>query len=69
MKKYIIEGGCTFCGTCVFECPEEAITMDDNGASIDQKKCISCGSCYENCASEAVSIIEKKTGGKKEDDR
>lgn len=43
--------------------------MDDNGASIDQKKCISCGSCYENCASEAVSIIEKKTGGKKEDDR
>ena len=58
MKKFMVNKGCTFCGTCVFECPENAIVLDAEGAHIDQEKCNGCGTCYDNCASEAISNVE-----------
>ncbi|RMD73691.1 MAG: 4Fe-4S dicluster domain-containing protein [Lentisphaerae bacterium] len=56
--KYRVTRGCTFCNTCVFECPVGAISMGERGAEIDQKTCISCGKCAENCASEAIEELE-----------
>ena len=57
--KYRVSKGCTFCGTCVYECPVQAIRMDrKRGAVIDEEKCTGCGTCYENCASEAIERIE-----------
>jgi len=65
--KYSITRGCTFCGTCIYECPVKAISMTVNGAVIDQKKCTGCGRCYKNCASEAIEqiISPEEDAGKK----
>ncbi|MFP4381533.1 MAG: DUF362 domain-containing protein [Candidatus Sumerlaeia bacterium] len=59
--KYIVNRGCTFCNTCIFECPVQAITMTNQGALIDQAKCTGCGACYDNCASQAISKIEDES--------
>jgi ferredoxin len=48
---------CVGCGTCVEECPEEAITLDDEDkAVVNKEKCTECKTCLENCPSEAISI-------------
>ncbi|HBC85711.1 MAG TPA: ferredoxin [Lentisphaeria bacterium] len=58
MKKYKVSRGCTHCGTCIFECPKSAISIDDAGAHIDMGKCVGCGICADNCASEAITSVE-----------
>jgi NAD-dependent dihydropyrimidine dehydrogenase PreA subunit len=48
---------CVSCGTCVEECPEEAIALDDEEiAVVNPDKCTECGTCVEACPSEAISI-------------
>jgi len=48
---------CVSCGTCVEECPEEAIKLDDEEiAVVDPEKCTECGTCVEACPSEAIHI-------------
>jgi uncharacterized Fe-S center protein len=56
MRKitYIVDHGCTLCGTCVVECPIGAVVLGPKGARIDQERCTGCGTCAENCASEAI---------------
>lgn len=48
---------CTGCKTCVedFECPVEAITIEDGKAKIDEDECIDCGQCVDECPAEAIS--------------
>jgi uncharacterized Fe-S center protein len=57
-KRYAVTRGCTWCNTCIMECPVDAITMTAEGAQIDQEKCIGCGKCYDSCAFEAIEAIE-----------
>ena len=57
-RIYRVTRGCTFCNTCVFECPLGAIEMTDRGAQIDPATCTGCGNCAENCASEAIEPAE-----------
>ncbi len=46
---------CTGCGTCIDECPVDAIALtDDDVARIDEQQCIRCGTCHEACPVEAV---------------
>ena len=45
---------CTGCGTCVEECPVDAISLVDEIAEINMDKCIRCGNCHEVCPQEAV---------------
>lgn len=48
---------CVSCGTCVEECPEEAITLDDEEiAVVNNEKCTECGTCVDACPSEAISM-------------
>ncbi|MBN2111416.1 MAG: 4Fe-4S binding protein [Methanosarcinaceae archaeon] len=48
---------CVGCGTCVDECPAEAITLnDDNIAVVDVDKCLDCGACVDVCPTEAISM-------------
>jgi len=59
MPAVVDRDECVGCGTCVEECPEEAITLDDKEiAVVDADKCTECGTCVENCPSEAISIPE-----------
>lgn len=45
---------CVACGSCIDECPVEAISPGDVYV-IDADKCIECGTCADVCPSEAIS--------------
>ncbi|MDF0591363.1 4Fe-4S binding protein [Candidatus Methanocrinis natronophilus] len=57
MPAVINRDECVSCGTCVEECPEEALTMDDEEiAVVNVDKCNDCGACIEACPSEAITV-------------
>ncbi len=57
MPAIVNKEECVSCGTCVEECPEEAITMgDDEMPIIDKEKCTECSTCVEACPSEAIKV-------------
>ncbi len=45
---------CLACGTCVPECPVEAISEGDPIYIIDPAKCTDCGACVQACPAEAI---------------
>jgi ferredoxin len=49
-----ITDACLACGTCVPECPVEAITESDPIYLIDEAKCTDCGACVQACPAEAI---------------
>ena len=65
MRKYQVNRGCTHCGTCIYECPVGAISIDSGGAHIDIEKCRGCGICLDNCASEAITEVETEENNTK----
>ncbi len=46
---------CSFCGSCVEVCEEEAITLKDYGPVIDEEKCVGCGACIRICPEQAIT--------------
>lgn len=55
MAYKISEDLCTACGTCIDECPVEAISPGDVYV-IDPSICTECGTCADVCPVEAISI-------------
>ncbi len=51
---YIINDSCSACGTCLPECPSEAISEGDI-YKIDPDKCIDCGACADVCPTESIT--------------
>ncbi len=51
---YVISDDCTACGTCVSECPVDAI-KEGEIYSIDANACTDCGSCESVCPASAIS--------------
>lgn len=54
---YVINDDCIACGTCIDECPVDAIAEGDIYV-IDPELCTDCGSCAEVCPTEAISPAE-----------
>ena len=52
---YKISGDCLACGTCMSECPVEAISEGDIYV-IDPEKCTECGTCASVCPVEAPKL-------------
>jgi ferredoxin len=50
---YVITDDCTACGSCIDECPAEAISPGEI-YKIDPELCTDCGSCAEVCPVEAI---------------
>jgi ferredoxin len=48
---------CTACGTCIDECPVEAISEGDI-YKIDPDICTDCGACADVCPVEAIHPAE-----------
>jgi ferredoxin len=53
IMAYVINDDCTACGTCIDECPVEAISEGDIYV-IDADICTDCGSCADVCPVEAI---------------
>ena len=51
---YGISEECVACGTCLEECPVDAI-KEGEPYVIDEDKCTDCGSCTEVCPVEAIA--------------
>lgn len=52
--------GCIGCRLCVKNCPEEAITFENNLAKINYDKCINCGICEEKCPTKCIFTSKEK---------
>ncbi len=50
---YVINDECTACGSCLDECPVEAISEADIYI-IDPELCNDCGACVDVCPVEAI---------------
>lgn len=50
---YIIDESCIACGTCLPECPTDAISEGDPYV-IDADECIDCGACAEVCPTDSI---------------
>ena len=46
---------CTGCGTCINECPTEAIKIENEKAVISDE-CVECGVCVGECPEGALSL-------------
>ena len=51
---FVINDECVACGTCIPECPVEAIA-EGNPYVIDAEKCIDCSACVNVCPVNAIS--------------
>lgn len=58
MPAKVSKEKCTGCGTCVEECPVEAIVIneDEGCAIVNEEECIECGACEEACPREAIKV-------------
>jgi len=49
-----ISDACIACGTCISECPFNAIS-EGTPYKIDSAICTDCGSCASTCPADAIS--------------
>jgi ferredoxin len=49
-----ITDDCVACGSCLDECPVDAISEGDPIYTIDPEKCTDCGNCVDSCPSDAI---------------
>lgn len=57
IMAYVINEECVACGTCIDECPVEAISEGEI-YKIDADVCTDCGSCAAVCPTEAIHPAE-----------
>ena len=52
---YVISDSCVSCGSCIGECPAEAIFEGDTQYEINADACLDCGTCVDVCPMGAIS--------------
>jgi len=48
---------CVACGSCVENCPNQAIALDGNAVIRDRERCKACGVCERVCPNNAMEMI------------
>lgn len=51
---HVITDECIGCGSCVDECPVDAIKENGDKYIIDSELCTDCGTCSDNCPVDAI---------------
>ncbi|HPQ38805.1 MAG TPA: 4Fe-4S binding protein [bacterium] len=59
-NPFTITADCIACGTCMPECPVDAIREDEIYV-IDPAKCIACGKCAEVCPVHACESLDSSS--------
>ena len=54
IMAYKITDACVNCGTCVDNCPVEAISEGEGQYVINADLCVDCGTCADNCPTAAI---------------
>ncbi len=52
--RYIDPDQCDGCGDCIDVCPDQAISLFENRAVIDESLCADCGICQDACSQKAI---------------
>jgi ferredoxin len=50
--------GCIKCESCVKNCPENAIAMQNGIPVVDYAKCTFCGTCVQKCPTKVFKLME-----------
>ena len=58
---YVNETVCTGCGLCLDACPQNAIDLIKEIATIDVSRCSECLACVEICPNGAILSVEEPT--------
>jgi len=58
MAYKIIAAQCTNCGACEFECPNQAISFNEETYVIDPAKCTECEGDFEHAQCDTVCPVE-----------
>jgi ferredoxin len=58
MSYKIIASQCTNCGACEFECPNQAISFNNETYVIDPQKCTECEGDFEHPQCDTVCPVE-----------
>ncbi len=51
----VCKAGCIGCGLCAKECHFDAITLENNLATINPEKCKGCGLCAKKCPKKVIA--------------
>ena len=62
MKILVNRDQCRGSGECVKVCPQDAISLIDGAAIVDESKCDFDGICIPACPHGAISFSEEKKG-------
>lgn len=57
-RPYVDRNLCTGCGTCVAQCPADALAMETDGFPVQPNpdRCIACFCCQELCPEKAITL-------------
>ncbi len=48
---------CTGCSTCIDECPNEVLALEnDKAIVVNPDECIDCGVCVDECSFDAITL-------------
>ena len=56
-RHLIVYDFCTGCGLCLEECDQDALTIVDGKAVVDESKCILCGYCAVVCPIYVLRVV------------
>ncbi len=57
-KLICYQDNCLYCGLCMRNCPEQAITVDRKTKTwaVDHSKCVKCGMCISKCPKKVLEF-------------
>ncbi len=56
-KKLVIQNFCNACQTCLSQCPNNALYIEDEQCHVREEDCILCGYCGPACPQFAIRMI------------
>ena len=57
LAEKICPWGCIGLGSCIEECPFDAIVQGDGVVTVDAHKCTGCGNCLEECPRDLFQLV------------